>query len=150
MISAIVAKYCALPVSLVMSVIHVESSGREKAFLREDRGYEFSSFGLMQVTYATAKFIKCGVTKPEQLFDPEKNVKCGCKYLSMQMDRYKNRRASIVSYNQGSVLIDGKPVLDHSGLSDKAMRGVMRNKYANKVLTHRKKICSEYGDCHLN
>lgn len=126
--------------SVVLSVIHVESSGNPQAFSQ-------GNYGLMQIRFATAKEMKCGVKRPEDLYNPEINIRCGCAYLDKQMARYKNRKASIVAYNQGSVLLNGKPVLDYKGLTDQAMKGVERNIYTKKVLSHRAKICNAYADC---
>lgn len=142
MFEALIAKYCLVPMSVVLSVIHVESSGNPQALSQ-------GNYGLMQVRFATAKEMSCGVKKPEDLFIPEINIKCGCNYLAKQMNRYKDRTASIVAYNQGSVMIDGKPVLNHKELTSASMKGVRSNVYALKILTHRAKICKTYSDCGL-
>lgn len=64
---------------LICSIIVIESSGNPNAY-REEKKINDASYGLMQILYATAKSVGfSGIGK--DLFDPEINIKYGCKYL---------------------------------------------------------------------
>ncbi len=90
---------------LVYSVIRTES--------RFDR-YAVSSAGakgLMQLTDETgehcAKKIKIDNYTNDALFDPETNIKLGCYYLSVLIDKYDDTDTAVAAYNGGPGNVDG-------------------------------------------
>jgi len=56
------------------------------------------AIGLMQVMPANAS--GCGV-KPNDLWDPETNVRCGFKLLRASFDKHKDARKALLAYNGG-------------------------------------------------
>jgi soluble lytic murein transglycosylase-like protein len=142
MFLTIIAKYCLIPVSMVLSVIQVESTGNPLALSQ-------GNYGLMQVRLATAKELNCGVKTTADLFKPDVNINCGCNYLSKQYKRYGNWKAAVVAYNQGSVISDGKIILNRKNLDKRAMETVNQNVYMKKVFKQFDKICLANRDCGL-
>lgn len=61
----------------------------------------YASYGLMQILYGTAK--ELGYKgEPYNLFNPEENIKYGCSLLKRLLDKYKDIKDVISSYNAGS------------------------------------------------
>lgn len=82
----------------VMSVIHVESGGR--AAVESSAG----AIGLMQITPPTGEWIagKFGETfEPDNLADPDLNIRYGCWYLRFLHDRFSVRGTVWAAYNRG-------------------------------------------------
>ncbi len=84
---------------LIYAVIHTESKFDEKAV--SDAG----AIGLMQLMEDTASDYnnkgKFGYIIPEQLLEPDVNIRLGCYYLSELMQRFKKRELAIMAYNAG-------------------------------------------------
>lgn len=61
--------------------------------------------GLMQLMEATYDWTQSQFSvEPEPLeriFDPEVNIRCGCKYLQYCFSRFENTRVAIAAYNAG-------------------------------------------------
>lgn len=97
----------------IRSIITVESSWKSNA--RSSAG----ALGLMQVMPANTRF--CGI-KPEELYDPTKNIRCGIKIIKDNLKRLNSRILAIRAYNA----------------SPKCLQGSCRNveKYVSKVLGH--------------
>lgn len=85
---------------LVYSVIKVESGFDEKATSN------VGAKGLMQLMERTAE--ECNVkggfdySIPEDLYNPEKNIRLGCFYLSSLMKNYEDMELAITAYNGGT------------------------------------------------
>lgn len=82
---------------LVMAVVKVESNYIPDA-------HSGKASGLMQLTDETAKWVcqKMGIKfRPEDLMDPEQNVKMGCFYLKYLIDRYEDLDVALAAYNGG-------------------------------------------------
>ena len=60
-----------------------------------------TSFGLMQLMGATARYMKFDGQLPA-LYKPENNIYWGCKYLAHLKERYGDGEALVSSYNAGS------------------------------------------------
>lgn len=79
-----------------------ESYGRKVAFHESKFNPRAQSKagarGLMQVMPANAP--TCGMTAQE-LWDPEKNARCGFKLLRASFDRHKDARKALLAYNGG-------------------------------------------------
>lgn len=72
------ADFYGVPADLVETVIEIESGFRPKA-------YNAGAFGLMQITYSTARAMGYKGSK-EGLFDPELNIRYGTAYLAAAQD----------------------------------------------------------------
>jgi len=68
------ADYHGVPADLIETVIEIESNFRPKA-------YNAGAYGLMQITYPTAKAMGYKGSK-QGLFDPELNIRYGTAYLA--------------------------------------------------------------------
>lgn len=89
-----------LQITLIYAVIKTESGFRE--------GVESSkgAVGLMQITENTGMWIasrlKLEDFKPEDLKNPETNIRFGCWYLSYLMNRFNgNSELALAAYNAG-------------------------------------------------
>lgn len=84
--------------SFVLSIIKAESKFNEKAKSSSD------AFGLMQLTYPTAKEVAKKLNLEinlEDLFNPEINIKLGINYLNYLFSIYGDKQLVILSYNAG-------------------------------------------------
>lgn len=84
---------------LIKAVIQQESGFSPKAVSPKD------ARGLMQVLPETGK--RLGVTRAENLFDPEINIYVGTKYLKQQIDKYGDLKLALAAYNCGPDKVDG-------------------------------------------
>ena len=78
---------------LVLAIIKCESNFDEKALSRA------GACGLMQLMPKTFKWL--GGTDEEDIFDPETNIKYGCKYLRYLFGRFEDIETVIAAYNAG-------------------------------------------------
>ena len=78
--------------AVIKAVIEVESRGNPRAIGK--RG----EVGLMQVHPATGRAL--GYSRAE-LFDPEKNVEAGEKYLAMLLEQFGDIETALAAYNAG-------------------------------------------------
>lgn len=93
------ARAAGLDPLLVAGVIWVESSFRDRAVS------PVGAMGLMQVMPATGTWfgekIGAPVRDPEELFDPERNIHIGVRYLSWLLKRFGRLDHALVAYNAG-------------------------------------------------
>lgn len=81
-----------IPVSLLFSIIYVESSFNPEAVNRNANGtYDYGLMALNSRTFSN-------YTR-EQLIDPEINLKLGCEYLVKLKNRYKTWGEAVIHYN---------------------------------------------------
>ncbi|MGQ9615615.1 MAG: lytic transglycosylase domain-containing protein [Spirochaetota bacterium] len=81
-----------IPVSLLFSIIYVESSFNPEAVNRNANGtYDYGLMALNSRTFSN-------YTR-EQLIDPEINLKLGCEYLVKLKKRYKTWGEAVIHYN---------------------------------------------------
>lgn len=81
-----------IPVSLLFSIIYVESSFNPEAVNRNANGtYDYGLMALNNRTFSN-------YTK-EQLIDPETNLRLGCEYLIKLKRRYKTWGEAVIHYN---------------------------------------------------
>jgi len=78
--------------ALIKAVIEVESRGNPKAVSRA------GCIGLMQIKPSTGRML--GYSRAE-LFDPEKNVAAGTRYLEMLIDQTGHIEDALAAYNCG-------------------------------------------------
>lgn len=81
---------------LVFATIKVESSFSPTA--KSSKG----ASGLMQITDKTARYIAVMLGEDSfDLFDPETNIRYGCRYLRYLLDKFNDDVAAICAYNAG-------------------------------------------------
>lgn len=131
-----ICKYSAefsLEVALIKALIQVESSFKERAYRFEPAFYDryikdnakyldhvyysypriiSASFGLTQLMYLTAEELGFKNVDPEILYDPEANIKLGCKFLRKKINLYGLERG-ILAYNSGSPRYSD-PTIEHN------------------------------------
>jgi hypothetical protein len=79
-----------LPPELVAAVVEAESDFRPRLVSGKD------ARGLMQIVPETGRLMGT-----EDLFNPEKNVEAGTKYLRYLFDRFGDQRMALAAYNAG-------------------------------------------------
>lgn len=89
---------------LVYAVIKVESN-----FEAEAQSH-VGAKGLMQLMDKTAQECntngKFNYTIPQDLFEPNKNIRIGCSYLRKLLNTYEDIELAIIAYNAGSGNVD--------------------------------------------
>lgn len=102
---------------LVYSVIKVESS------FNKDAESEAGAKGLMQLMEETAYYsngiYKLGYNIPDEIFEPEANIRIGCYYLKQLIDKYEVLDTALAAYNGGIGNVDkwlsNPEITDHLG-----------------------------------
>jgi len=89
--------------TLILGLIHVESSGNPKAVSK------VGALGLMQLRPSTAAAVAAQLDiawqGAESLFDPELNVRLGVHYLAELIDRFGEVDTALAAYNWGPTRI---------------------------------------------
>lgn len=84
---------------LILSIIKVESNFREEA------KSHMNAYGLMQVIPETADWInerlELNYEKPEDLYEPNLNLRMGTYYLSYLLNHFSDQDVAIAAYNGG-------------------------------------------------
>ena len=80
---------------LVKAIIWKESNFRDRAHAKTDKE---DSRGLMQINAPTARALGYD---PDDLWNPDTNIQCGCKLLAELKDRYDTLFDIISAYNAG-------------------------------------------------
>ena len=89
-----------LPPGLLQSLCYIESNHRVEVINYNDG--DGHSYGVCQIKYKTAKYLGFKGT-PEQLMEPQNNIKYAAAYLAYQMKRYKgNISKAVIAYNKGN------------------------------------------------
>lgn len=141
---------------LVKAVMRAESAFNPKAVSAKGAG------GLMQIMPATARSLGL---KPEDRFDPDKNVEAGSRYLQQQIKRFGDEKLALAAYNWGPENIakakakleaEGEPVTWENVQSVAKVPGETRE-YVDRVLLLRKyddfdlaKIAAKVGEAKLD
>lgn len=94
------AKEYSLDPAFVLAVIRVESNFDPKAVSKAD------AKGMMQITDETLSWAilregKNAPHTPEELFDPDVNIKYGCLILSLLTEEFKDTDTVLAAYNAG-------------------------------------------------
>lgn len=92
------AKEFDLPPSLVYAVVLTESS------FKSDAVSPANAKGLMQLTeptYEWVSFLMSETADIDMIFDPETNVRIGCKLLSYLINKYGDIETALAAYNAG-------------------------------------------------
>lgn len=103
-----VTKYAAeydLQPSLIYAIIRTESRFDPNA---ESAAGAKGLMQLMEVTYDWTQSQFSGEPEPiERIFDPEVNIRCGCKYLQYCFSKFEDTQAAIAAYNAGVGRVSG-------------------------------------------
>lgn len=83
-----------IEVDLAYRLVRVESSFNGRAV------GPAGSIGFTQVQPRTARWLDPGVTV-EDLFETDRNLELGFRYLRMLIDRYRDTRLALLAYNRG-------------------------------------------------
>ena len=75
----------------------------ESGFHSRARSYA-NAYGLAQVQPATARFYAPMIT-PEQLYDPETNLRIGLRYLRDLLEAYGDAKIALLAYNRGPMRV---------------------------------------------
>jgi soluble lytic murein transglycosylase len=98
------ARNYGLEPALVAAVIYQESK------FQVDAESESGAVGLMQVRPETAEGIALrtggSAFEPDDLYDPELNVRYGCWYLRHLLRKYDDQRLALAAYNAGQANVD--------------------------------------------
>lgn len=99
-VSAMAAEYC-LDEDLVFAVIRAESN------FRADAVSSSGAIGLMQLLPSTAAFmaISAGEEETVDLFDAERNIELGCRYLSYLSKKFEDQDTLLAAYNAGEGIV---------------------------------------------
>ena len=113
----LIEKYCVqnrIPIELMKGLIQQESGFKATAKSHCD------ARGLGQIMPGTAKGY--GISNPNDLYDPETNIRIACKHLKSQWDRFALEKGlerwifAISAYNMGAgYLIDAQKVAKKQG-----------------------------------
>lgn len=131
-VSAAAKKY-GVPEKLINQLINVESSGNASAVSKT------GPVGLMQVSSAVAK--EAGYSK-QDMYDPEKNIDAGTKYLAKNIDAFGgNVTKALLGYNQGTggakQMLAGKVPMAKEGWNY-----IHNNKFSPEYLANNKVVPS--------
>lgn len=77
---------------LIAAVMRTESAYKKHAVSHK------GAMGLMQVMPDTARYLGF---KPEDMFEPEKAIEAGAKYLSLQIKNFGDVKLALAAYNAG-------------------------------------------------
>lgn len=128
--------------NLVFAVIKAESNFQIKAVSNK------SAIGLMQIMEETAKDVvnKYGVEVDlessmvdtrEEIANVQNNINIGTKYLSILLNKYKNKEVAVAAYNAGIGTVDGwieKGIIKADGTDIENIPYKETNNYVRKIL----------------
>lgn len=145
----IVVKYAAeneLPPSLVYGVIHTESH------FDPDAVSVAGAKGLMQLMDATYEWVQTRLPNEpqplERIFEPDINVRCGCKVLSIVINQFDNTRTALAAYNAGSGNVSKwlkNPDYSDDGVTLKVIPVEETRNYVERVLKAQERYKTLYG-----
>ncbi len=124
--------------ALVYAVIKAESAFEEGAVSRA------GAVGLMQIKPSTADFIcrERGIPfEPEQLSEPNYNIRLGCEYLEYLLARFGDLRTALAAYNAGEGRVTQwlrDPACSRDGRRLHSIPFAETRAYTKKVLLFRK------------
>lgn len=132
--------------ALVYSVIKVESNFNPDAVSRA------GAIGLMQITPDTFEWLQTKLKsdakyETQELLNPEINIRYGCKFLSILLEKYGNERTALSAYNAGIGNVNSwlkDPDISQDGtMLDNIPYEETRN-YVNAVLKNYKEYSNLY------
>ncbi len=135
--------------NLIFAVIKAESNFDEKAVSHKD------AIGLMQIMEETADDIatRYGIEIDhenirESVADVKTNINLGTKYLSILLEKYKNKEIAVAAYNAGIGTVDNwieKDIIKADGSDIENIPYKETNNYVRKILRNYEIYQSIYG-----
>ena len=124
--------------NLIYAVMKAESNFNEKAVSHK------KAIGLMQIMEETAKDVvrkydiglEYNITK-EEIADIENNINIGTKYLSVLLEKYKNKEVAVSAYNAGIGTVDKwikNNIIKEDGSDIEKIPYKETNNYVRKIL----------------
>lgn len=106
--------------------------------------------GLMQITPDTFQWLQSKMDQTdkrayteEDLYDPDVNIRFGCKFLSMLLKEFSDRRTALAAYNAGRGRVGQwlqDPAYSHDGKTLSLIPFAETSAYTQKVLAN----CEKY------
>lgn len=123
---------------LIFAVIKAESNFKEEAVSHRD------AIGLMQIMENTAKDVakKYDIeidfnNAKQEILEVQNNINIGTKYLSVLLEKYKNKELAVAAYNAGIGTVDNwieKGVIKADGSDIENIPYKETNNYVRKIL----------------
>lgn len=136
-----IAKYSdeySLSRTLVASLINEESSFKNDAISAK------GAMGLMQITPQTGKFVATQLGEdyvPENLLNPETNIKYGCFYLNYLRKKFVDEEVFLSAYNAGESTVNlwlKNKSLSNDGVTLSKIPYPVTRAYTQKILDGKK------------
>ncbi len=134
-----------LPPSLVYAVIRTESH------FDSDAESSAGAKGLMQLTDGTYEWVQTRIEgedePPERVYDPEVNIRCGCKVLQIVLGEFDNVETALAAYNAGSGNVTkwlNNPAYSQDGVTLIEIPFEETRNYVKRVLRAQEKYQSIY------
>lgn len=132
--------------ALVYSVIKVESNFDADAVSRA------GAIGLMQITPDTFDWLQTKLKsdikyETEDLCNPEVNIRYGCKFLAILLEKYGNERTALSAYNAGIGTVNSwlkDPNISQDGAALDSIPYEETRKYVDAVLKNYKEYSKLY------
>lgn len=134
--------------NLIFAVIKAESNFNKKAISNK------KAIGLMQIMDETAKDvvrkykIEIDINNiEEELSKVNNNINIGTKYLSILLEKYKNKKIAVAAYNAGIGTVDNwieKGIIKADGTDIENIPYKETNNYVRKILRDYKIYCNLY------
>ena len=87
-----------VPLPVVLHALYKETGWMKNAGAQVTARSPAGALGVMQLMPGTAKYLGL---KPEEIFDPEKNIDAGVRYLSQNLQKFSDPRVALAAYNAG-------------------------------------------------
>ncbi len=124
-----------LPPTLVYAVIHTESHFDPNAVSSA------GAKGLMQLMDGTYEWIQTQMTgdiqPADRIYDPQVNIRCGCRVLNFLMAQFDNTETALAAYNAGSGNVSKwlkNPEYSDDGITLKEIPVTETRNYVKRVL----------------
>lgn len=124
-----------LPPSLILAVIHTESKFDPEA------QSAVGAKGLMQLMDSTYEWVQKSLTDApqplEKIYEPEANIRCGCRLLQYLLQRFDNVETALAAYNAGAGRVSkwlGDAAYSDDGVTLKTIPLTETRQYVERVL----------------
>ena len=87
-----------VPLPVVLHALHKETGWMKNPNAQVTARSPAGALGVMQLMPGTAKDLGL---KPEEIYDPQKNIDAGVRYLAQNLEKFKDPRVALAAYNAG-------------------------------------------------
>jgi hypothetical protein len=87
-----------VPLSVVLHAMHKETGWMQNAGKQVYARSPAGALGVMQIMPDTAKYLGL---EGKDIFDPQKNIDAGVRFLAQNLERFKDPKAALAAYNAG-------------------------------------------------